>query len=92
MSSQFKEISLLFDRRLHFFTGKGGVGKSTLAILLSLLAVKHKKKVLLVELDPQGTLSSFFNQTLNTTPRSLAPGLDGILITPRTDGSSRIYR
>ncbi|MBI3016903.1 MAG: ArsA family ATPase [Deltaproteobacteria bacterium] len=72
------------DQKLHFLTGKGGVGKSTLAILLSLSAVKHKKKVLLVELDPQGMLSSFFNQTLNPTPRPLAPGLDGILITPRT--------
>ena len=72
------------DQKLHFLTGKGGVGKSTLAILLSLSAVKRKKKVLLVELDPQGTLSSFFNQTLNATPRPLAPGLDGILITPRT--------
>ena len=72
------------DQKLHFLTGKGGVGKSTLAILLSLSAVERKKKVLLVELDPQGTLSSFFNQTLNATPCPLAPGLDGILITPRT--------
>lgn len=72
------------DQKLHFLTGKGGVGKSSLAVLLSFIAAKHKKKVLLVELDPQGSLSSFFKGlTLDFIPRPLAPSIDGILITPR---------
>jgi len=83
MSSSFKEISLSFNQGLHFFTGKGGVGKSTLATLSALTLAQRKKKVLLVELDPQGSLSSFFNQTLGYIPKPLAPGLEGILITPR---------
>src|SRR3989338_5737667 len=84
MLLQLKEISFLFDKRLHFFTGKGGVGKSTLSTLCALEAAKLKKRVLLVELDPQGSLSSFFNTTpLTYIPKPLAPNIDGILVTPR---------
>ncbi len=83
MFSSFKEVSLSLNQSLHFFTGKGGVGKTTLAALSALTLAQRKKKVLLVELDPQGTLSSLFNQPLDYIPRSLAPGLEGILVTPR---------
>jgi len=41
----------LFDRRLVFLAGKGGVGKSTVATALALAAAKRKKRTLLVGLD-----------------------------------------
>ena len=44
-------MTSLFDRRLLFIVGKGGVGKSTVATALALAAVRRKKRVLLVGLD-----------------------------------------
>ncbi|HSD11162.1 MAG TPA: ArsA-related P-loop ATPase [Candidatus Binatia bacterium] len=44
-------MTALFDRRLLFIVGKGGVGKSTVATALALAAVRRKKRVLLVGLD-----------------------------------------
>ena len=41
----------IIDRKHLFVVGKGGVGKSTVATALALLALRRKKRVLLVNLD-----------------------------------------
>ncbi len=45
---------------------KGGVGKTTTAVSLGGLAADHGLRVLLVDLDPQGSLSSYFRLNPDT--------------------------
>lgn len=46
-----KDIVGLLERRLVFLAGKGGVGKSTIALALALVAARRGKRTLLVGLD-----------------------------------------
>ena len=52
-------VSLL-DRKLVFVTGKGGVGKTTVAAALALLAAGRGKRTLVCEVDAKGNLADFF--------------------------------
>ncbi|MDQ1437213.1 MAG: hypothetical protein QOK43_842 [Acidimicrobiaceae bacterium] len=60
----------LLDRKLVFVTGKGGVGKSTVAAGLALLAAERGKRTLVCEVDAKGNLSAFFE----TGPTKFQPG------------------
>lgn len=51
----------LFDRKLLVISGKGGVGKSTIAAALALVASRRGKKVLVVEMDTKERISAMFN-------------------------------
>ena len=60
----------LLDRRCLFFTGKGGVGKSTMAAATALLAARTGRKVLLVEVDAKVDIPAQFEQkAVGFTPR-----------------------
>jgi anion-transporting ArsA/GET3 family ATPase len=50
----------LLDRRLLFVTGKGGVGKTTVAAALGLLAARDGKRTLVCEVDAKGNLADFY--------------------------------
>jgi len=66
----------LFDHKLLFVTGKGGVGKSTVAAALALLASQRGKRTLACELDAKGNMADFFEAgETNYTPREVQPNL-----------------
>jgi anion-transporting ArsA/GET3 family ATPase len=66
----------LLDRQLLFVTGKGGVGKTTIAASLALLASQHGKRTLVGEVDAKGNLADFFEiGPTSFVEREVAPGL-----------------
>ncbi len=66
----------LLDRKLVFVTGKGGVGKTTVAAALALLGSQLGKKTLACELDAKGNLAEFFEAGRTTfKPRQVHPRL-----------------
>jgi anion-transporting ArsA/GET3 family ATPase len=74
----------LLDRRLVFLLGKGGVGRSTLAAALGLLAARHGRRAIVVEVSGRGDVARLFAQTAQAGVESeLAPGLWTLDVDPR---------
>lgn len=80
----------LLDRRLLFFTGKGGVGKSTVTAATAVLAAEQGKKVLLVEVDAKNNLTALFeHEPVGFEPRQVYPGV--FVMQMDTEASLREY-
>ena len=70
------DLPHLLDRRLLFVTGKGGVGKSTIASSLALLAAEHGRRTLVCEVDAKGNLADFYGVgALRFEPTEVTPNL-----------------
>ncbi len=76
----------MFDNlpKFIFFTGKGGVGKTSLACSSALNLVDSGKKILLVSTDPASNVGQVFDTKIGNkiTPISGVSGLDAIEINP----------
>jgi len=80
----------LLGCRLIFVTGKGGVGKSTVAAALALLAADNGQRVLLVEVDGKHDLTDLYEQpAVGFEPRPVHPGVHAM--TMDTEASLREY-
>ncbi|MBE7499379.1 MAG: arsenical pump-driving ATPase [Verrucomicrobiales bacterium] len=73
-------LSLLLPAatRFLFFTGKGGVGKTSLACATSIALADRGRRVLLVSTDPASNLDEVLGQELNGTPTPI-PGVSNLL-------------
>jgi anion-transporting ArsA/GET3 family ATPase len=74
----------LFNRRLVFVTGKGGVGRSTVATALGLLAARRGLRTIVAELAGQERVQRAFERPVGQFKEAeLAPGLFTISIDPQ---------
>lgn len=83
-------MTVLLDRQLLFVTGKGGVGKTTMAAALAELATRHGKRTLVCEMDAKGALANAFDVAdLDYAPTEVRPGLFAMAM--NTEDSLREY-
>ena len=77
--------ALLRDRRLLYVTGKGGVGKTTVAAAIGLAAAKAGRRTIVCELAEQDRVSRAFRRqgVVAETEVELAENLWAITIDPR---------
>ena len=79
-------VGSLLSRRLLFVTGKGGVGKSTVAAALGMLGARHGRRTLVAEVAGRGDVPRALG---GSGPRSaaqeieIAPGLHWTTIEPQ---------
>jgi arsenite/tail-anchored protein-transporting ATPase len=70
----------LQDRRVVFFGGKGGVGKTTCSAAFALDASRRGRRVLLVSTDPAHSTSDIFERRIGSSATELLPALSAIEI------------
>lgn len=70
--------------RFVFFTGKGGVGKTSIACAAALRLARSGKKVLLVSTDPASNVGQVFGLSIGNTITEIpaVPGLSALEIDP----------
>lgn len=75
--------------RILFFTGKGGVGKTSLACMAAVALADRGKKVLLVSTDPASNLDEVLGITLghHLTPVVTVPNLFGMNLDPQASAA-----
>ena len=76
-------IEEFLEPRILIVSGKGGVGKTTVAAALAIVAARHGRRVCIAEVDRKGTLPRLFGgAALGYEPRQLSPGVFGMNIVP----------
>ncbi|MBL8081879.1 MAG: arsenical pump-driving ATPase [Candidatus Obscuribacter sp.] len=78
--------------RYMFFTGKGGVGKTSVSCAAAIALADRGKKVLLVSTDPASNLDEVLQVPLGSAPKAipLVPGLFALNIDPEV--AAHAYR
>lgn len=78
--------------RFLFFTGKGGVGKTSLACASAIALADRGGRVLLVSTDPASNLDEVLGQQLASTPTQI-PGVPNLLaLNIDPEAAARAYR
>jgi hypothetical protein len=78
-----RPVGALLDRRLIFVTGKGGVGKTTVAAALGLSAARAGRRVLVCEVADQERLTAAFGlPAAGFRELEIEPGLSAFSVNP----------
>jgi arsenite-transporting ATPase len=75
-------LTLARGRKILFFGGKGGVGKTTVSAATALAMANEGKRVLLVSTDPAHNLGHLFDRKIGSKPVRLTAGLDALELDP----------
>jgi anion-transporting ATPase len=76
-------VDNLLDKRLVIVTGKGGVGKTTVAAALGLVAARAGHRTLVVEVAEQERIAATFGvPAVSAHEREVAPGLHAFSVDP----------
>lgn len=75
-------LKLAHNKKILFFGGKGGVGKTTVSAATAVARASSGGRVLLVSTDPAHNLGHLFDRQIGSIPTKLAPGLDGLELDP----------
>jgi len=78
-------VPSLFDRRLLILSGKGGVGRTTVAAALARAAAARGKRVLIAQTDAVERLGKMLGRPgpIGPTVVDVAPGIAAVNMTPR---------
>jgi arsenite/tail-anchored protein-transporting ATPase len=80
LGDQRRAAQRLLDKRILFFGGKGGVGKTTCSAAVALAASRTGRRVLLVSTDPAHSTSDIFERPFTSEEREILPNLFGLEI------------
>lgn len=76
-------LNLINTRRLLFFGGKGGVGKTTVSAATALLAAQQGQRTLLVSTDPAHNLGHLFDRSIGPATVTLTENLHAMELDPQ---------
>jgi anion-transporting ArsA/GET3 family ATPase len=79
-------VAALLDLRLVILSGKGGVGRTTVAAALARTAAAAGRRVLVAQTEAAERLGKLFGRAEPIGPQvvTLAPGIDAVNMTPRS--------
>lgn len=77
----------LLEKKVLFFGGKGGVGKTTCASAMALAASRIGKQVLLVSTDPAHSTGDIFERRIGPEPVQIAARLHALEIDATTEAA-----
>jgi len=75
-------LDLASSRKILFFGGKGGVGKTTVSAAVALSRAEAGARVLLVSTDPAHNLGHLFDRSIGPRPVRITAGLDAVELDP----------
>ncbi len=77
-------MARLLDKSLVFVTGKGGVGRTTVALALGLAAARAGRRTIVCEVAGQERMARVLDRAaVGFAEEELAPGLWGMSIDPQ---------
>ena len=76
-------LKLANSKKILFFGGKGGVGKTTVSAASAAACANSGANVLLVSTDPAHNLGHLFDRTIGGTPTRISAGLDALELDPQ---------
>ncbi|MDD9891497.1 MAG: ArsA family ATPase [Gammaproteobacteria bacterium] len=75
-------LELAQSKKILFFGGKGGVGKTTVSSATAMARANAGGKVLLVSTDPAHNLGHLFDRKIGSKPVRITAGLDALELDP----------